>query len=495
MTIRRLTVMSMQAWTVVACVGISSVVAMADEPPARPEPIHALLITGHNNHNWQYTSRVHKETLEGTGRFQVDITEDPATTLADAGGLKKYQVFVLDYNDSQAPKRWGEPGGAAEKNFAAAVQSGTGVCAIHSADNAFNGWKEYEQMLGLMWREGTGHGAFHEFNVEIVDKDHPITKGMSNFNMHPDELYHKLVNSQKTTPHLLMQAMDDGQGGSKQIEPMAFTLEYGKGRIFATPLGHVWTNDQKSKKSVLDPQFKTLLCRGAEWAATGAVTLGAEWKDVRTHNLLTGDETMSGWKLLFDGTRPSVDANFRGYKQEKFPEKGWSVKEGALVHAPGGEGGDILTKGEYADFEFECQWKVAKGGNSGIMYHVTEENSQPYESGPEMQILDDEAHSTSAKKNLAGSYYDMFPCLADVCRPAGEWNTARIVVKGKHEQFFLNGVKVIDADSSSEEYKKALAESKWAKVPTFNASAKGHIDLQNHGDEVWFRDVKVREVK
>jgi type 1 glutamine amidotransferase len=492
--------MSIRALSIVACACAGSVAAFADEPPAspiRPGPIQTLLITGHNNHNWQYTSRVHKETLEGTGRFQVDITEDPAATLADGAGLKKYQLFVLDYNDYHAAKRWGEPGGAAEKNFAAAVQSGTGVCAIHSADNAFKGWKEYEQMLGLMWREGTGHAAFHAFDVQIVDKDHPITKGMSDFKARPDELYHKLVNSQKTSPHVLMQAMDDVKDGSQQMEPMAFTLEYGKGRIFATPLGHVWTNDQKSKQTVVEGQFRALVARGAEWAATGAVTLGPMWKDIRTHNTLSGDELMTGWKTLFDGTKQSVDANFRGYKQEKLPEKGWSVKEGALVHTPASDGGgaDIVTTAEFTDFEFECQWKAAKGANSGIMYRVTEKTEQPYESGPEMQVLDDAAHADSAKKNLAGSYYDVFACLADVSRPAGEWNTARIVVKGNREQFFLNGVKVVDVDSTSEEYKKALAASKWAKVPTFNATRTGHIDLQSHGGEVWFRDIKVRELK
>ncbi len=489
--------MSVQMWTVAACVCAVGTLAMADEPPApRPMPINALLITGHNNHNWQYTSRVHKETLEGSGRFRVDITDDPAVTLADAAGLKKYQLFVLDYNDYHQAKRWGEPGGAAEKNFTNAVQSGTGVCAIHSADNAFKGWKEYEQMLGLMWREGTGHAAFHAFDVQIVDKEHPITKGMSDFKQRPDELYHKLVNSQKTTPHVLMQAMDDVKDGSGQMEPMAFTLEYEKGRVFATPLGHVWVNDQKSKHTVVEPQFRALVCRGAEWAATGVVTLGPEWKDVRTHNVPSSDEMMMGWKMLFDGTKQSAEANFRGYKQEKFPD-GWSVKEGALVHTPAADGGgtDIVTKSEYTDFEFECQWKVAKGGNSGIMYRVTEKTGAPYESGPEMQILDDEAHASSAKKNLAGSYYDMFPCAADVSRPAGEWNTARIVVKGDHETYFLNGVKVVDVDSTSAEYKKALAESKWAKVATFNATRTGRIDFQSHGGEVWFRDIKVRELR
>ena len=491
--------MNAQMWTVAVGVCVAGTMAIADEPPARPAPINALLITGHNNHNWQYTSRVHKETLEGCGRFRVDITDDPAATLADAAGLKKYQLFVLDYNDYHQAKRWGEAsagGGAAEKNFTAAVQSGVGVCAIHSANNAFKGWKEYEQMLGLMWREGTGHAAFHAFDVQIVDKEHPITKGMSDFKQRPDELYHKLVNSQKTSAHVLMQAMDDVKDGSGQMEPMAFTLEYEKGRIFATPLGHVWTNDQKSKHTVVEGQFRALVCRGAEWAATGAVTLGPEWKDVRTHNVPSSDEMMMGWKMLFDGTKQSAEANFRGYKREKFPD-GWSVKEGALVHTPAGDGGgtDIVTKAEFTDFEFECQWKVAKGGNSGIMYRVTEKTDQPYESGPEMQILDDEGHASSAKKNLAGSYYDVFACAADVSRPAGEWNTARIVVKGDSETYFLNGMKVVDVDSTSAEYKKALGESKWAKVATFNATRTGRIDFQSHGGEVWFRDIKVRELK
>src|ERR1051325_7978794 len=118
--------------------GMMTSVARAAEAPAEPAPIRTLLVTGFNNHNWQYTSRVHKDTLEGCGRFQVDITDDPRTTLADASKLSQYKLFVLDYNDSQAktPQRWGE---AAEKNFAAAVKSGTGVVAIHGSNNAFIG--------------------------------------------------------------------------------------------------------------------------------------------------------------------------------------------------------------------------------------------------------------------------------------------------------------------------------------------------------------------
>lgn len=483
----------------IACVGVLVPGARGDEPPATPERagrIRALLITGHNNHNWQYTSRVHKETLEATGRFVVDITEDPATVLADAAALRQYQLFVLDYNDYHQPKRWGEPGGAAERNFAAAVRGGVGVCAIHSADNAFKGWTEYERMLGLMWREGTGHAAFHAFDVRIVDREHPITKGMSDFKQRPDELYHGLVNVQGASPHVLMEAMDGVENGSQRMEPMAFTLEFGKGRVFATPLGHVWVNDARSKHTVVEPQFRSLLCRGAEWAATGTVTLPVEWKDARARNVLSDDETMTGWRLLFDGTRSSAEANFRGYKQEGLPAN-WSVREGALVQTPEKDGGgaDLVTRAEFTNFEFECEWKVASCGNSGIMYRVTEKTGQPYESGPEMQILDDEAHAKSARKNLAGAYYDVFEPAADVSRPAGEWNRARIVVDGPKETFYLNGVKVVEADSTSAEYQRAQGASKWAGVREFNAARRGHIDFQAHGGEVWFRDIKVREIR
>jgi type 1 glutamine amidotransferase len=255
-------------------------------------PIKALLVTGVNNHNWKYTSRVHADTLEATGKFKVDITENPEAVLADKAVLAGYKVVVLDYNDFDHPKRWSEQ---AEKGFEAAVNDGMGVVAIHSANNAFKGWAAYESMLGLMWREGTGHGAYHAFDISWVDPQHPITKGLQPFKQHPDELYHKLVNSQNVKFHLLAQANSEtAKGGTGKQEPMAFTLSFGKGRIFATPLGHVWENAPETKGSVLDPNLRILICRGAEWAATGAVTLGSEWKDVRTHNTLSDAEAAAG---------------------------------------------------------------------------------------------------------------------------------------------------------------------------------------------------------
>lgn len=458
---------------------------------AGPEPIRTLLITGHNNHNWQYTSRVHEDTLEATGRFAVDITDDPQATLADAAGLKKYQLFVLDYNDSHAAKPWGE---AAQKNFVEAVNGGVGVVAIHAANNAFKGWSEYEKMLGLMWRDGTGHGKFHAFDVIFVDTAHPITAGLSTITAHPDELYHNLVNSQGAKYHLLAQAMSSTEsGGTGKNEPMAFTLEFGAGKIFATPLGHVWTGSDSNKVSIANPAFKTLLCRGSEWAATGGVTLPATWSDVRVHNTLSESERQAGWTLLFDGKSA---ASWRGFKKDAFPAEGWTVRDGAIIHEAGKGGGDIVTNEQYDDFEFACEWKVAKGGNSGIMYRCTEDKNYPWETGPECQILDDSNHADGKKpKTRAGTLYDIVGCAFDVCRPAGEWNQARVRVKGKHVEHWLNGFKVVDIDMASEEFKKLHAESKWPGMPDYGTRAKGHIALQDHGDEVQFRNIKVRPLR
>jgi type 1 glutamine amidotransferase len=478
--------------TALTAAALASLSFAAQAPVSEP-PIKTLLVTGFNNHNWQYTSRVHKDTLEGCGRFVVDITDDPKSTLADAATLSQYQLVVLDYNDSQAktPQRWGE---AAEANFVKAVRGGAGVVAIHAADNAFVGWKDYEQMMGLMWISGTtGHGKFHPFKVEFTDRDHPISKGLSDFTT-DDELYHKLVNTQKAEFKLLAQAFDAKEiNGSGENEPMALVHEFGKGRVFATPLGHVWGGPDDPHTSVVNPGFKALLVRGAEWAATGKVTLPTEWRDVRTHNALSDAERSAGWTLLFDGKSP---AGLKGYKQDKMPDKGWSVVDGTLRHGAGGGGGDLSTVREYGDFEFACDWKAAPGANSGIIYRVTEDHDYCWQTGREMQILDNAGHADGKKpKTRAGTMYDLFPCAEEVCRPAGEWNHARVLCKGTHIEQWLNGVKVVDVDTAGDEYKKALAASKFTAMPDFGTKMKGHICLQDHGDEVWFRDIKVRELK
>ncbi len=466
------------------------------------DPILALIVTGQNNHNWRYTSRLHRETLEATGRFVVEVIDDPAATLGageqgfGAGlaglGAGAGTVFVLDYNGP----RWGD---VAEANFSRAVREGAGVVVIHASNNAFPGWTDYERMCALMWVEGkTSHGKFHAFDVTYVDRSHPITAGLPDMQGHPDELYHNLVNARNTDFHLLARALSATEsGGTGRDEPMALALNYGKGRVFHTPLGHVWTGQQGTKGAVSDLQFRVLLCRGAEWAATGAVTLGAEWRDVRRHNSLTPEEESAGWTLLFDGASP---AKFRGYKQDAFPAKGWVVEavDGApaLRHVAGQAGGDIITRDQYSDFEFACEWKVAPGGNSGIMYRVLEAENATYRTGPEMQVLDNAAHADGKNpKTSAGALYGLIAPQHDLVRPAGEWNSVRIVAKGNTIEHWINGLNAVEYSVADPGWTALLKGTKFESWPRFGREKSGHIALQDHGDDVWYRNIKVRAAK
>ncbi len=207
-------------------------------------------------------------------------------------------------------------------------------------------------------------------------------------------------------------------------------------------------------------------------------------------NTLTDAEKKAGWTLLFDGQ--SLE-HFRGYKKPAMPDAGWAVKDGTLWRPPGQGGGDIITREKYQDFEFACDWKVSPKGNSGIIYRCTEEHDYCWMTGLEMQILDDAGHGDGLKPNTrAGSLYDLVPCPPGIVRPAGEWNTSKVVCKGTTIEHWLNGVKVVDTDITSDKYKEAWRQSKWPSMPDTGTRLRGHIALQDHGDEVWFRNIKVR---
>lgn len=465
--------------------------ARAGRAPAG-EAIRALIVTGQNNHNWRYTSRVHADTLAATGRFAVDITDDAAATLGEQSKAAAYSLFVLDYNGP----RWGEP---AESNFLNAVRDGAGVVIIHASNNAFVGWEDYERMCALMWVEGkTGHGKFHEFDVRYTDKAHAVTRGLADMAGHPDELYHNLINTRSSDFHLLAKSFSTTEsGGTGRDEPMALVLAYGKGRVFHTPLGHVWTGNHDQKRSISDPQFRVLLCRGAEWAATGAVALGDAWRDSRAHNTLSPEEEAAGWTLLFDG---DSTGGFRGFRQDVFPAKGWAVEttdgSPAIKHVAGQGGGDIVTREQYGDFEFACEWKVAPGGNSGIMYRVLEAEDASYRTGPEMQVLDNAGHADGKNpKTSAGALYGLVACQHDLIRPAGEWNSVRIVARGHHIEHWVNGFKAVEYSVTEPGWTQMLKGTKFESWPRFGRETSGHIALQDHGDDVWYRNIKVRPLK
>jgi type 1 glutamine amidotransferase len=238
-----------------------------------PAPkIQALIITGQNGHDWRGTTPVLRTALEQTGRFEVRVTEE----FRGAGPetLAPYDVVILNYYDSRKPElRWGERADTALLNY---VRGGKGVVVYHFAAAAFDGWTEFEKMCGGNWRPNNGHhSARHDFTVEIKDQDHPITRGLAASYPQPnDELYANLRWQPDGTFHVLATAWDDHSlyrpnekqpiPGKGLNQPMLWTIDYGKGRVFATALGH----DPDAMKSEV---FRVTLARGAEWAATGGV--------------------------------------------------------------------------------------------------------------------------------------------------------------------------------------------------------------------------------
>jgi hypothetical protein len=220
-------------------------------------------------------------------------------------------------------------------------------------------------------------------------------------------------------------------------------------------------------------------------------------------NKLSKAEEDAGWRLLFDGK--SFDG-WRGFHSDKVPA-GWAIEDGCIKKIPargemGQAGGDLITVDQFDNFEFSVEWKLARGSNSGIKYLVSESLPPAGKSGVsfEYQVLDDDNHP-DAKAGIggnrtAGSLYDLIPASkAKKINPIGEFNQTRIVVKGNHIEHWLNGVKVVEFERGGEELKQHIAESKFKNTKGFGETAKGHILLQDHGDAVWYRNIKIHAIK
>lgn len=216
-------------------------------------------------------------------------------------------------------------------------------------------------------------------------------------------------------------------------------------------------------------------------------------------NKLTKKEKKEGWVLIFDG---KTSNGWRGYTKTKFPEKGWAIVDGTIRCLEKGGGGDIIFDKKLTNFEFTMNWKIAEGGNSGLFIFGKEVEGKPiYQSAPECQLLDNERHPDAKNgKNgnrKAGSLYDMIPADPQYSKPAGEWNETKIVAKNGNIEHWLNGAKVVSYTIGDDNWKKLCAGSKFKDWPNFvnNPAKDGYLGLQDHGNEIWFKNVKLKELK
>jgi glucose/arabinose dehydrogenase len=240
-------------------------------------------------------------------------------------------------------------------------------------------------------------------------------------------------------------------------------------------------------KSLAQAFVAALTVAGA-WC-TAAVTMPAV---AAAENTLSPAEEKAGWRLLFDGRTTD---GWRNYRREQISD-GWQVRDGALVRAAAGAG-DLITVEQFDHFELSLEYRISQGGNSGIMFHVTEDAPQPWHSGPEIQILDN-ARGRDAQKS--GWLYQLYAPppdpwtgkTADATRPAGQWNHVQLRVTPAECEINLNGYRYAQFQIGSDDWNRRVARSKFAQLAGFGRAGRGHICLQDHGDEVAFRNIKIR---
>jgi type 1 glutamine amidotransferase len=259
---------------ILAAFCLAGALCASAQTPTSPAKIQTLIITGQNQHDWRATTPVLRQMLEDTGRFEVRVTEE----FRGAGPetLAPYDLVILHYMDRRQPAlKWDERAQTALLEYS---KSGKGLLIYHFALASFDGWTEFEKMSAGNWRPNYGHhSARHDFTVDIKDPDHPVTRGLKkSFPQPNDELYANLKWQPEGSYHVLATAYDDHalyHGKARQPipgaglnHPMLWTTQYGKGRVFVTALGH-------DVPAIKTPAFMVTFTRGAEWAATGNVTL------------------------------------------------------------------------------------------------------------------------------------------------------------------------------------------------------------------------------
>ena len=396
------------------------------------------------------------------GAFEADVTRDASILTADL--LARYDAVVF-YTTGELPLDAGQK--AAFLDF---VRGGGGFAGIHSATDTFYEWPEYGALIGGYF---DNHPWRQEVEVRVENRDHAATRHLGASFRISDEIY-QFRDWDRSRVDVLLSldtaSVDTRARGVKRTDgdfALAWTREYGDGRMFYTALGHedvVWQ----------DERFQRLVVNGIVWAMEGR----------------GGRTAQEEWRALFDGESTVA---WRGYKQDTLPE-GWQVVDGALARV--GQAGDIITVEQFENFELGFEWQVEEGGNSGVFFGVTEEVDGPvWHSGPEFQLLHNAGHRDGqAPITSAGSNYAVHPPAADVTRPVGEWNTSRLIVDRGRVEHWMNDTHLLTYELDSPDWQERVEASKFAELPRYGRVRRGHIAIQDHGDPVRFRNIRIREL-
>jgi len=418
------------------------------------------------------------------------------------------------------------------------VRGGKGFIGTHAAADTFHTANESKKGPDRYANHGTNadpyacflggefiiHGAQQVATNKVIDPKFPGFENVGDRFAFQEEWYSLKDFSPDDHVLTVMDAPNmKGPMYDRPAYPNTWARSEGKGRVWYTALGHredVWTN----------PTFQQILVGGIKWAlgdvpadvtpniqtaAPGAYTnprYVPQKSAEPAPNTLTAQEKAEGWKLLWNGKNAD---GWRSAKSENFPAHGWTIRDGVLtVHENDGAesagGGDIITRKRYANFELMADFKITPGANSGIKIFV-QPNLSPVDKktgkpaavgsaiGLEFQILDDAKHPDAKLgrdgDRTIGSLYDLIPATKDKkVLPIGEWNHARILSQGKHVTFWLNGEQTVEFERGSTAFRAAVAKSKFKDIPDFGEWTDGHILLQEHGNEVSFRNVKIREL-
>ena len=242
------------------------------------------------------------------------------------------------------------------------------------------------------------------------------------------------------------------------------------------------STDNRGSKLILSIKNKTL----AAITLLSVISLPIFADD----NQLTAQEKADGWQLLFNGKDMS---HWRTFKQPTVNEK-WQIEDGAIALTAGG-GGDLISKENYKNFELTLDWRIAEVGNSGILILADEKGKYIYSHAPEIQILDNERHpDNKLDTHLSGSLYDMIASPVASHKKAGEWNSTKIRLENSALTIWQNDVQTAKVTIGSDEWKNLIAKSKFASWAGFAAAKAGHLGLQDHGDKVWFKNIKIKEL-